>query len=76
MLQPKDTAWMNGYKNKTHIYVSLGLKWVSCGQHIHGSCFCIHSARLCRLVEALNPFTFTVIIDIYVPIAIFSIVWG
>ena len=20
MLQPKDTAWLNGYKNKTHIY--------------------------------------------------------
>jgi len=21
MLQPKDTDWVNGYKNKTHIYV-------------------------------------------------------
>ena len=21
MLQPKDTCWQNGYKNKTHIYV-------------------------------------------------------
>ena len=21
MLQPKDTEWLNGYKNKTHIYV-------------------------------------------------------
>ena len=21
MLQPKDTDWLNGYKNKTHIYV-------------------------------------------------------
>ena len=20
MLQPKDTEWLNGYKNKTHIY--------------------------------------------------------
>ena len=20
MLQPKDIAWLNGYKNKTHIY--------------------------------------------------------
>ena len=20
MLQPKDTGWLNGYKNKTHIY--------------------------------------------------------
>ena len=22
MLQPKDTDWMNGYKNKTHIYAA------------------------------------------------------
>ena len=21
MLKPKDTDWLNGYKNKTHIYV-------------------------------------------------------
>ena len=27
-------------------------------------------------LEYLNPFTFKVIIDIYVPIAIFLIVWG
>ena len=20
MLQPKDTGWLNGYKNKTHVY--------------------------------------------------------
>ena len=36
----------------------LGLKWVSCRQHIQGSCFCIHSASLCFLVGAFNPFTF------------------
>ena len=48
------------------LYVSLGLKWVSCRQHIYGSCFCIHSASLCLLVGAFNPFTFKVIIDIYV----------
>ena len=54
------------------LYVSLGLKWVSCGQHIYGSCFCIHSASLCLLVRAFNPFTFKVIIDMYVPITIFS----
>ena len=57
-------------------YVSLGLKWVSCRQHIYGSCFYIHSASLCLLVRAFNTFTFKVIIDIYVPIAIFLIVWG
>ena len=58
------------------LYVSYGLKWVSCRQHIYGSCFCIHSASLCLFVGAFNPFTFKVIIDIYVPIAIFLIVWG
>ena len=58
------------------LYVSLGLKWVSCRQHIYGSYFCIHSASLYLLVRAFNPFTFKVIIDIYVPIAIFLTVWG
>ena len=58
------------------LYVSSGLKWVSCRQHIYGSCFFIHSASLCLLVGAFNPFTFKVIFDIYVPIAIFLIVWG
>ena len=58
------------------LYVSLGLNWISYRQHIYGSCFSIHSASLCLLVGAFNPFTFKVIIDIYVPIAIFIIVWG
>ena len=59
-----------------NLYVSWGLKWVSCRQHIYGSCFCIYSASLCLLVRAFNSLTFKVIIDIYVPIAIFIIVWG
>ena len=58
------------------LYVSLALKWVSCRQHIYGSSFFIHSACLCLLVEAFNPFTLKVIIDIYVPIAISLIVFG
>ena len=58
------------------LYVSLGVKWVSCRQHIYGSCFCIHSACLCLLVGAFNPFIFKVIIDIYVPSIIFIIDWG
>ena len=53
------------------LYVSLGLKWISCRQHIYGSCFLIHSASLCLLVGAVNPFTFKVIIDICVPIVFF-----
>ena len=58
------------------LYVSLGLKRVSCRQHIYGSCFWIHSANLCLLVGAFNPFTCKVIIDMHVPITIFSIVLG
>ena len=54
----------------------LGLKWVSCRQYICGSYFCIHSASLCLLVGAFNPFTFKVITDTYVPIAIFLILEG
>ena len=51
--------------------MSLGLKWVVCRQHIYGVFFFIHSASLCLLVRAFNLFTFKVIIDIFVPIAIF-----
>ena len=58
------------------LYVSLGLKWVSCRQHIYGSCICIHSASLCLLVGTFNLLTFKIIIDILVPISIFLIVWG
>ena len=58
------------------LYVSLVLRWVSCRQHIQGSCFCIHSASLCLLVGAFNPFTFKVIIDKYDPVAIYFIVLG
>ena len=55
------------------LYVSWGLEWVSCRQHVYGSCFCIHSVSLCLLAGVFNPFTFKVIIEIYVPIAIFLI---
>ena len=58
------------------LYMSWGLKWVSCRQHIYRSCLCIPSASLCLLVGAFNQFTFKEIIDIYVPIAVFLIVWG
>ena len=58
------------------LYVSLGLKWVSCRQHMYGSCFCIYSASLCLLAGAFNPFMFKVIINMYVPMTIFLIVLG
>ena len=56
------------------LYVSLSLKLVSCRQHIYGCCFCICSASLCLLSHAFNPFTFKVIIDMYVSIAISLII--
>ena len=69
-------AWnISFYPLTFSLYVSLGLKWVSCRQHIYGFCFMIHSICLCLLFGTFNPFTFKVIIDIYVLIAIFLIVW-
>ena len=41
---------------------------------LHGSCFCIHSASLGLFIGTFNSFTFKLIIDIYVPTAIFLIV--
>ena len=38
--------------------------------------FNIHSISLCLLIGAFNPFTFKVIVDMYVPIALFSIVFS
>ena len=58
------------------LYVSLGVKWFSCRQQIYRSCFCIHSASLCLLFGAFNPFSFKVIINMYVPMTIFLIVLG
>ncbi|KAF6078067.1 hypothetical protein HJG60_009000 [Phyllostomus discolor] len=39
--------------------------WVSCRQHICGSCFLIQSAILCVLIGAFNPLIFKAIIDMY-----------
>ena len=70
-------AWNIFFHHLTFsLHVSLGLKWVSYRQHIYVLFFLIHSASLCLLVGAFNPFTFKVIIDMYVPISIFLIVWG
>ena len=57
------------------LYVSLGLKWVSCRYHICGS-YCIHSVSLCLLVGAYIPLTFKVIIDRYDPVAVYFVVLG
>ena len=53
--------------------VSFVLRWVSCRQHIHGSCFLIHSATLCLLIGEFNSFTLKVIIDRYIFIAFYSL---
>ena len=58
------------------LHVSLCLKWFSCRQHIYWSSFCVCSASLYLLVVAFNLFTFKVIIDMYVPIDVFLIVWS
>ena len=57
------------------LYVSLGLKWVSCRQHIYIGFVFASIQSVCVLVGAFNTFTFKVITDIYVPIAILLIVW-
>ena len=64
-------AWNSFYYPLTFsLYVSLDLKWVSCSKHIYRSCFCMYSASLCLLVGTFNPFTFKVITNMYVLIAI------
>lgn len=58
-----------------NLCVSLLLKWVSYRQHRDGSCFLIHSTTLCLLIGEFSSFTFKVIIDRYVLIAILSVVF-
>ena len=57
------------------LYVSVVLRWVSCRQHIKGSCFHIHPASLCLLVGTFNPSTFKVIINQYDSVAIYLLFW-
>ena len=52
------------------------LRWVSCRQHMCGSCFLIHSATLCLFIGTFNPFTFKVSIDRYLFIVIFPLFRG
>ena len=53
-----------------NLKVSLGLKWVSCKQHIDGSYFLIHSVTLCLLIGAFSLLTFRVSTERYEFIAI------
>ena len=70
-------AWNAFFLSLTlSLYISLGLRWVSCRQHLYGSCFCIQSSELCLLFGAFNPFTFKVIINMCDPITIFLNVLG
>ena len=54
--------------------VGVLIKWVSCKQHIDGSCFLIHSVTLCLLIGALSPLTFRVSTESYEFIAIMMLV--
>ena len=52
---------------------SFVLRWVSYRQHMCRSCFLTRSAALCLLIRTFNPFTFKVIIDRHLLIAIFPL---
>ena len=41
---------------------SFVLRWVSCRQHMCGSCFLIHSAILYLLIGAFNPLMFNLLL--------------
>jgi hypothetical protein len=41
----------------------VSVRWVSCKQHIGGSCFVTQFAILCHLIGALRPLTFSVSIE-------------
>ena len=47
-------------------YLSLELRCVSWRQNMVGFCFIIHSATLCIFIGEFSPFTFGVIIEIWV----------
>ena len=53
-----------------HSDTAFHLRRGSRGQHMSESCFLTHSAALCLLIGAFNPFTVKVIINRYVVIAI------
>ena len=57
-----------------NLKVTLGLKWISCKQHIDGSYFLIHSVTLCLLIGALSPLTFRVSTERFEFIAIMLLV--
>ena len=57
-----------------NLKVSLGLKWVSCKQHIDESCFLTHSVTLCLLIGTLSPLMFRVSTERYEFIAIMMLV--
>ena len=70
-------AWNVFFHHLTfNLCVSFALKWISCRQHIVGSCFLfIQSASLCLLIGAFGPLTFKVIVDRYVFIATLNLVF-
>ena len=57
-----------------NLKVSVCLKWVSCKQHIDGSCFLKYSVTLCLSIGALSPLMFRVSTERYEFIAIMMLV--
>ena len=57
-----------------NLKVCLGLIWVSCKQHIDGSCVFPHPVTLCLLIGASMPLTFRVSTHRYEIIAIMCLV--
>ena len=63
-------AWNIFFKHLTFsLYMSLGLRWVPCRQHMGESCFCYP-------IGVFNSFIFKVIFDKYDPITTYFIVLG
>ena len=56
-----------------NICVSLDLKWVT--SRLYMTCFCIHSASQCSLIKVFDSFTFKIVMDSYILIAILLIVF-
>ena len=56
--------------SRQNIYIYIYI-YMHTHTHIYGFCFYMLSTSVCLLVEAFNPFTFKVIIYMYILIGIF-----
>ena len=68
------SIYMEYFISSVSVCVSLDLRWMSCRKHVYESYFYIHSATQCLWIWAVSPFTFKLIISMYVLTAILFIV--